>query len=106
MGRGTHKKLSPMKISPFTVVYDLTTDVNTLKQKGRERERRWNLPSHFRSRSPRCSSCCEHSRWSSGEGCLKSWADRDPEEKANYSAILNFSNEEDGVEGSQLMEVS
>ena len=33
-------------------------------------------------------------------------ADRDPKVKADYSTTLNFSDEEDRVEGSQLVEVS
>ena len=48
----------------------------------------------------------ERSRRSSDEGRPKPWADRDPKEKVDYSVILNFSDEEDGVEGSQLVEVS
>jgi flagellum-specific peptidoglycan hydrolase FlgJ len=36
----------------------------------------------------------------------KSWADVDPDTKADYSARINFSDEEDGPDSSQLVEVS
>ena len=87
-------------------VDDLTTDVDALKKREKERDRRWSTPSRSRSRSPRRSPSREPSRRSSGEGQSLLWADRDPEEEINYHATVNFSDEEDGVEGSQLLEVS
>ena len=89
-------------------VDDLTMDINALKRKERERERRWRTPSpsRSRSRSPHRSLSRERSQRSLGEGHSRLWADRNPEEKADYFATLNFSDEEDGVEGSQVVEVS
>ena len=86
-------------------VDDLTMDVDTLKRKERERKGQWRTPSWSRSRSPRHSPSREQSQRSLGEGRSRLWADRDPEKKADYSVTLNFSDEEEGVEGSQVVEV-
>ena len=87
-------------------VNDLTTDVDALKRKERERERSWRTPSQSWSRNPWHSPSRERSQRSSSEGHSRLWADRDLEVKADYSATLNFLDEEDRVKGSQLVEVS
>lgn len=87
-------------------VDDLTTDVDALKRREKERERRWSTPSRSRSRSPLRSPSSDPPRRSSGVGRSQLWTDRDLGEGTNEHTSGNYSDEEDGFEGSQLVEVS
>ena len=83
----------------------LSSDVDTLKQKEKERESRKSR-SRSRSRDPRHSPPRDCFWQRSDEGLSESWALRDPQERMDFSATINFSDEEDGVDGSQLVDVS
>lgn len=88
----------------------LREDVDILKKRDRNRSHRKKTPPPQRnkSRSPRTKTYFPYlwnSRVSYAEATRGSWADTDPNEKADYSAALRFSDEEDPVE-SDLIEVS
>jgi hypothetical protein len=59
-------------------------------------------PARKRSRSPTTST----SKAKKTRAFPYSWADIDPDTKADYSANVHFSDEEDGIDSSQLVEVS
>ena len=86
-------------------VDNLTTDVDTLKRREKERERRWSTPSRSRSRSPLRSHSSDPPRWSSGVGRSQLWAERDLGKESNDHTPGNYSDVEDGFEGTQLVEV-
>ena len=83
----------------------LTTDVTNLKEK--ERGTTGGRPSRSRSRSPHESRTCrERTRLSHDRTSERSWGDRDPVESPDFTLPIHFSDEEDGPNGSQLVEVS
>ena len=64
-------------------------------------------PSRSRSRSPHESRTRrERTRLSRDRTLERSWGDRDPAESPDFTLPIHFSDEEDGPDGSQLVEVS
>ena len=93
-------------------VETLSADVTNLKEKERKREATGGCPSQSRSRSPyeswtRCVRSHERTSPSRHRTSEKSWGDRDPAESPDHLSLpIHFSDEEDGPDDSQLVEVS
>ena len=86
-------------------VDSLTTDVTNLKEK--ERVATGGRPSRSRSRSPHESRTRRERTWLSRDRTSeRSWGDRDPAESPDFTLPIHSSDEEDGPDGSQLVEVS
>ena len=86
-------------------VDSLTTDVTILKEK--ERRTTGGRPSRSRSRSPHeLRTRRERTRLSRDRTSERSWGDRNMAESPDFTLPIHFSDEEDGPDGSQLVEVS